>query len=225
MPRSSGSRLFAHDRKLGVRMVAGTDEAGRGCLAGPLVVAAVCLDLTRRCPRDLSDLDDSKRLSEEVRERLYHAIVRRAAAWAVVVVPAGAIDRRGLHRSNLHGMATALRSLGDLPDICLSDGFRIGAQAPPHTAITGGDGRSAAIAAASVLAKVTRDRYMHRIASRYPAYGFERHVGYITPEHTAAVRVHGATPLHRRSFQAAAYRDDADVLAAMEALEALEVPA
>jgi len=122
-------------------------------------------------------------------------------------------------------MATALRSLGDLPDICLSDGFRIGAQAPPHTAITGGDGRSAAIAAASVLAKVTRDRYMHRIASRYPAYGFERHVGYITPEHTAAVRVHGATPLHRRSFQAAAYRDDAEVLAAMEALEALEVPA
>ncbi|HEY0389093.1 MAG TPA: ribonuclease HII [Gaiellales bacterium] len=225
MPRSSGSRLFAHDRKLGARMVAGTDEAGRGCLAGPLVVAAVCLDSSRRCPRDLSDLDDSKRLTEDVRERLFHAIVRRAAAWAVVVVPADAIDRRGLHRSNLRGMATALRALGDVPDVCLSDGFRIGAAAPPHTAITGGDGRSAAIAAASVLAKVTRDRYMRRIAGRYPAYGFERHVGYITPEHTLAVREHGATPLHRRSFQAAAYRDELDVLEAIEALEAVEVPA
>jgi ribonuclease HII len=203
--RSSGSRLFAHDRKLGVRMVAGTDEAGRGCLAGPLVVAAVCLDVSGRCSRDLSDLDDSKRLTEPVRERLFHAIVRRAAAFAVVVVSAEEIDRRGLHRSNLHGMAAALRALGSLPDVCLSDGFRIGAEAPPHTAITGGDGRSAAIAAASVLAKVTRDRYMHGIAGRYPGYGFERHVGYITPEHTLAVRRHGATRLHRRSFQAVAY--------------------
>ncbi|MFL6048972.1 MAG: ribonuclease HII [Gaiellales bacterium] len=205
MPRSSGSRLFAHDRKLGVRMVAGTDEAGRGCLAGPLVVAAVCLDVSARCARDLSDLDDSKRLTEQVRERLFHAIVRRAAAFAVVVVSADEIDRRGLHRSNLDGMARALWSLGDLPEARLSDGFRIGAIAPPHRAIVGGDGRSAAIAAASVLAKVTRDRYMHGIADRYPGYGFETHVGYITPEHTAAVRSRGTTPLHRRSFQAAAY--------------------
>jgi ribonuclease HII len=207
VPRSSGSRLFAHDRKLGARMVAGTDEAGRGCLAGPLVVAAVCLDVSARCARDLSDLDDSKRLTERVRERLFHAIVRRAAAFAVVVVSADEIDRRGLHRSNLDGMARALWSLGDLPEVRLSDGFRIGAIAPPHRAIVGGDGRSAAIAAASVLAKVTRDRYMHGVADRYPGYGFENHVGYITPEHTAAVRSRGATPLHRRSFQAAAYRE------------------
>jgi ribonuclease HII len=170
-------------------------------------VAAVCLDVSARCARDLSDLDDSKRLTEGVRERLFHAIVRRAAAFAVVVVSADEIDRRGLHRSNLDGMARALWSLGDLPEVRLSDGFRIGAIAPPHRAIVGGDGRSAAIAAASVLAKVTRDRYMHGIADRYPGYGFETHVGYITPEHTAAVRSRGATPLHRRSFQAAAYRE------------------
>jgi ribonuclease HII len=196
-------------------MVAGTDEAGRGCLAGPLVVAAVCFDTSARCPRDLSDLDDSKRLLEPVRERLFHAVVRRAAAFAVIVVPSGEIDRRGLHRSNLDGMARALRALGDLPDMYLRDGFRIGAAAPPHRAIPGGDGRSAAIAAASVLAKVTRDRYMHDISGRYPGYGFERHVGYITPEHTAAVVELGATPLHRRSFQARAYAE----LQAMEELE------
>jgi ribonuclease HII len=220
--RSPGSRLFAHDRRLGVRLVAGTDEAGRGCLAGPLVVAAVCLDVSVRCGRDLADLDDSKRLDEDVRERLFRAIVRRAAAFAVVVVAADEIDRRGLHRSNLDGMISALHALGSLPEVHLSDGFRLGPAAPDHTAIPGGDGRSAAIAAASVLAKVTRDRYMHRIAPDYPGYGFERHVGYITPEHTAAVREHGATPLHRRSFQAKAYLDPAE----LEALEAaLATPA
>jgi ribonuclease HII len=194
-------------------MVAGTDEAGRGCLAGPLVVAAVCLDVSVRCGRDLSALDDSKRLAEPVRERLFHAILRRAAGFVVVVVPADEIDRHGLHRSNLRGMSAALHALGDLPEVCLSDGFRIGPQAPAHTAITGGDGRSAAIAAASVLAKVTRDRYMRGIAGRYPGYGFERHVGYITPEHTLAVRQRGATPLHRRSFQSAAYREQVEALA------------
>ena len=197
-------------------MVAGTDEAGRGCLAGPLVVAAVCLDVTERCGRDLADLNDSKQLNEDVRERLFRAIVRRAVAFVVVVVSADEIDRRGLHRSNLDGMASALRALGDVPEVRLSDGFRLGQYAPSHTAVTGGDGRSAAIAAASVIAKVTRDRYMHRVAPRYPAYGFERHVGYITPEHTAAVREHGATPLHRRSFQAKAYMSP-------EELEALEL--
>ena len=139
-------------------MVAGTDEAGRGCLAGPLVVAAVCLDVSERCGRDLADLNDSKQLNEDVRERLFRAIVRRAAAFVVVVVSADEIDRRGLHRSNLDGMASALRALGDVPEVRLSDGFRLGQYAPSHTAVTGGDGRSAAIAAASVIAKVTRDQ-------------------------------------------------------------------
>jgi ribonuclease HII len=102
-------------------------------------------------------------------------------------------------------MARALWSLGDLPEVRLSDGFRIGAIAPPHRAIVGGDGRSAAIAAASIVAKVTRDRFMHRIAPAYPEFSFDRHVGYITAEHTRAVREHGPTPLHRRSFEAIAY--------------------
>jgi len=208
--RRPGRRLLAHDRGLGARLVAGADEAGRGSLAGPLVAAAVCLDLDRlrgsRCA-PLGLLDDSKRHTEARREELFEAVVSCAAQVAVCVVPASEIDRRGLHRSNLDGMARALWSLGDLPEVRLSDGFRIGAIAPPHRAIVGGDGRSAAIAAASVLAKVTRDRYMHGIADRYPGYGFETHVGYITPEHTAAVRSRGTTPLHRRSFQAAAYQE------------------
>ena len=215
MPRSSGSRLFAHDRKLGARMVAGADEAGRGCLAGPLVIAAVCLDVSVRCGHDLAALDDSKKLAEPVRERLYRTIVRRAACFSVMVVSAEEIDRRGLHRSNLYGLSSTLRALGDVPQVRLSDGFRLGPAAPAHTAIPGGDATSAAIAAASVIAKVTRDRYMRRIAGRYPGYGFERHVGYITPEHTAAVRDLGATRLHRRSFQAAAYRTpELEVIAA-----------
>src|SRR5947208_204595 len=128
--------------------MAGTDEAGRGCLAGPLVVAAVCLDVTARCGRDLADLDDSKRLDEEVRERLFRAIVRRAAAFVIVVVAADEIDRRGLHRSNLDGMISALHALGSMPEARLSDGFRLGPAAPVHRAIPDGDGKSAAIAAA-----------------------------------------------------------------------------
>ena len=186
-------------------MVAGTDEAGRGCLAGPLVVAAVCLDVSARCARDLSDLDDSKRLTEQVRERLFHAVVRRAAAFAVVVVSADEIDRRGLHRSNLSALGRALCALDPEPDVCMTDGFSVPGCARAHRAVVGGDGRSAAIAAASIVAKVTRDRFMHRIAPQYPEFRFDRHVGYITAEHTRAVREHGPTPLHRRSFEAIAY--------------------
>jgi ribonuclease HII len=186
-------------------MVAGADEAGRGSLAGPLVVAAVCLDLSSRLGRQLRELDDSKRLAEPLREELAAKVMRHAAAFSVVIVPACDIDRNGLHVSNLRALATALRELGDLPEVCLSDGFALGKTAPPHRAIKGGDGRSAAIAAASVIAKVTRDRYMRGAHGRYPAYGFDRHVGYITPEHSAAVREHGVCPLHRRSFAARAY--------------------
>jgi ribonuclease HII len=186
-------------------MVGGADEAGRGSLAGPLVAAAVCLDMSCRLGRQLKQLDDSKRLPEPLREELAGRIMRHASAFAVIVVPACDIDRNGLHVSNLAALAAALRGLGDLPEVCLSDGFALGDAAPPHRAVKGGDGRSAAIAAASVLAKVTRDRYMRKVAGRYPVYGFDRHVGYITPEHSAAVREHGVCPLHRRSFAARAY--------------------
>jgi ribonuclease HII len=201
------ARLLAHDRALGARHVAGADEAGRGCLAGPLVVAAVCLDTERDIDDALEGLDDSKRINPARREQVAAAVIGCACSVAVMVVPAAEIDRFGLHRSNLRALAQALAALGDLPDARLSDGFALGESAPPHRAIPGGDRTSAAIAAASVIAKVTRDRYMLSVAGAYPDYGFERHVGYITPEHSAAVRAHGTTPLHRLSFAAAAYME------------------
>ncbi len=203
-----GRRLLAHDRELGVRFVAGADEAGRGCLAGPLVAAAVCLDLDhlrgRRCAA-LGLLDDSKRHTPARRDALFQAVIEAAAQVAVCVIPASEIDRRGLHRSNLSALGRVLCALDPEPDMCMTDGFAVPGCARRHRAVVGGDGRSAAIAAASIVAKVTRDRFMHRIAPAYPEFRFDRHVGYITAEHTRAVREHGPTPLHRRSFEAIAY--------------------
>jgi ribonuclease HII len=203
-----GRRLLAYDRDLGVRFVAGADEAGRGCLAGPLVAAAVCFDIDRlrgrRCAA-LGLLDDSKRHTPARRDELFQAVMESAAQVAVCVVPASEIDRRGLHRSNLWALGRALCSLDPEPDVCMTDGFSVPGCARRHRAVVGGDGRSAAIAAASIVAKVTRDRFMHRIAPEYPEFRFDRHVGYITAEHTRAVREHGPTPLHRRSFEAIAY--------------------
>ena len=206
--RRPGSRLLKHDRSLGARFVAGADEAGRGCLAGPLVAAAVCLDthqLTGVRARPLAELNDSKQHTAARREALYAAVLSCAAQVCVVVVPAGEIDRRGLHRSNLYALERALRGLDPAPDICLTDGFRLPVDDFAHTAVVRGDATSAAIAAASIVAKVTRDTFMHRMAKSFPEYGFESHVGYITREHTLAVRTHGTTPLHRRSFAAMAY--------------------
>jgi ribonuclease HII len=203
-----GRRLLAYDRDLGVRFVAGADEAGRGCLAGPLVAAAVCFDIDRlrgrRCAA-LGLLDDSKRHTPARRDELFQAVIDSAAQVAVCVVPASEIDRRGLHRSNLWALGRALCSLDPEPDVCMTDGFSVPGCGRRHRAVVGGDGRSAAIAAASIVAKVTRDRFMHRIAPDYPEFRFDRHVGYITAEHTRAVREHGPTPLHRRSFEAIAY--------------------
>ena len=115
------------------------------------------------------------------------------------------IDREGLHRSNLWGLRAVLAELSPPEGVCLVDGFRLGPLAPPHTAVVDGDTKSAAIAAASVVAKVTRDRLMRRLDAVYPRYGFSSHVGYITPEHTRAVLVHGPCPQHRRSFASRAY--------------------
>jgi ribonuclease HII len=185
--------------------VGGADEAGRGCLAGPLVAAAVCLDLERLDVRRLSGLDDSKRVAPPDRDRLAAAICQTAAAVSVIIVPADQIDRRGLHRSNLHALARALETLEPVPEVALTDGFSLPACGLEHRRVIGGDHTSAAIAAASIIAKTTRDRFMHAEAERYPDYGFEHHVGYITPDHSDAVRRHGVTPLHRRSFQAMAY--------------------
>jgi ribonuclease HII len=203
------ARLFAHDRAFGAARVGGADEAGRGCLAGPLVVAAVCIDVRnigRRARLALSDLDDSKRLAPAVRERLAGVILRAAEQVVVQVASPATIDRDGLHRTNLRLLAKALAALDPCPDVCLVDGFRLGPAAPEHRAVVGGDRRSACIAAASVIAKTARDRLMAGpIARAYPDFGFDRHVGYATPDHHAALAAAGLSPLHRRSFQSVAY--------------------
>lgn len=191
-----------------MRFVAGADEAGRGSLAGPLVVAGVLLDydeLRGSRVRPLAALNDSKQVLPDARERLFGAVAASAAAISVRVVPPGEIDRTGLHRSNLAGLRAVLEDLHPPAEVCLVDGFRLGPMAPPHEALVDGDTRSAAIAAASIVAKVVRDRVMHRLGSVYPRYGFQSHVGYITPAHTEAVREFGPSVLHRRSFQAACY--------------------
>ena len=214
MPRAS-RKLIAFDRRLGVRFVAGADEAGRGSLAGPLVVAGVLFDyasLRDHRVRPLALLNDSKQVSAGARERLFRAVVACASRIAVRVVSAETIDRDGLHRSNLRALREALAALTPPAEACLVDGFRLGAGAPAHDAVVDGDERSAAIAAASIVAKVTRDRTMRRLDALFPHYGFVSHVGYITPGHSAAVRARGPSEIHRRSFQALCYAD----LAALE---------
>jgi ribonuclease HII len=209
VPLSTGQRLLRFDRRLGARFVAGADEAGRGSLAGPLVVAGVLFDyasLRAHRVRPLAQLNDSKQVEPEERERLYHAVLAAASGVAVRVICSSEIDRTGLHRSNLWGLRVVLDDVHRPGGACLVDGFRLGPLAPPHLAVVDGDTKSAAIAAASVVAKVTRDRLMRRLDAVYPRYGFSSHVGYITPEHTRAVRAHGPCPQHRRSFAARAYQ-------------------
>ena len=188
--------------------MAGADEAGRGSLAGPLVVAGVLLDyelLQGARVRRLGGLNDSKQVPPAERESLFHAVVGSASGISLRIVPVGEIDRNGLHRSNLAGMRAVLADLHPPAEACLVDGFRLGPSAPTHSAIVDGDTRSAAIAAASIVAKVLRDRVMRRLDALYPRYGFVSHVGYITPAHSEAVRAFGPSELHRRSFDAACY--------------------
>jgi ribonuclease HII len=210
----TGQRLLRFDRKLGVRFVAGADEAGRGSLAGPLVVAGVLFDyqeLHGHRTRPLALLNDSKQVEPEVREQLLRVILDVAAAVSVRVFPACDIDRHGLHRSNLRGLREVLTELSPPAGACLVDGFRLGPLAPPHRAVVDGDTKSASIAAASIVAKVTRDRIMRRLDAHHPRYGFSRHVGYITPAHSAAVRAHGPCEQHRLSYAAKCYGRDADL--------------
>ena len=166
MSSPTGQRLLRYDRRLGVRFVAGADEAGRGSLAGPLVVAGVLFDyaaLHGRRTRPLALLNDSKQVDPDVREVLLRAVLDAAAHVSVRVIPACDIDRHGLHRSNLSGLRDVLADLAPRAEVCLVDGFRLGPLAPPHRAVVDGDTRSAAIAAASIVAKVTRDRIMRRL--------------------------------------------------------------
>jgi ribonuclease HII len=211
--RRAGARLFRHDRELGVRYVCGADEAGRGCLAGPLVAAGVLFDLERLTLSDrraLSALNDSKQHDPEARAALYPVVLRTAVRVRVVSRCAPGIDDRGLHRTNLAALRDALRAVSaGLPHddvICLSDGFPVGDCGAPARAVVGGDATSAVIAAASIVAKVSRDRFMHRADARHPGWDFAEHVGYSTPEHREAIRRRGVSPLHRLSFQSTAYQ-------------------
>ncbi len=193
--------LFALEGALhrkGFDVVAGADEAGRGACAGPLVVAACILPVGRR--GQVPALADSKLLTPAVREEVYAEVVRRALAWTVVVIPASEVDRRGLHRCNVEGMRRALVTLDPRPTYILTDGFPVPGAGVPSLAVWKGDRVAACIAAASVLAKVTRDRIMVDMHARFPAYDFDQHKGYVTPEHAERLDANGPCPEHRFSY-------------------------
>ena len=192
-----------------MRFVAGADEAGRGCLAGPLVAAAVLFDyerLTLTDVRSLSALNDSKQHTLEMREILYPRVLRAAVKVAVTSRCVRGIDERGLHKTNLAALSDTLRRVAVPGALCLWDGFPVPPTGFEQRPVVGGDATSAAIAAASVIAKVTRDRFMQRMEERYPGWEFAAHVGYSTPEHRAAIEKLGVSPLHRLSFQSMAYQ-------------------
>lgn len=193
--------LYGYERalaKVGLAPVAGVDEAGRGACAGPLVGAAAVLP---DGPRGrIPGLADSKLLSPEARERCYDHIVRRALAWSVVAVPAAECDRLGMHVANVAALRRALARLDARPVYVLTDGFPVDGLETAGLAVWKGDRVTACIAAASIVAKVTRDRMMAQLHTRYPAYDFATHKGYCTPEHQEALERHGPCPEHRRRF-------------------------
>jgi ribonuclease HII len=199
IPRSGG--IYALERALqrrGFTHVAGADEAGRGACAGPLVAAAVILPEGRR--GEIDGLTDSKLLTPLARERIYAEVVRRALAWTSVLIPPGEVDTRGLHVCNLAAMRRALAGLAVRPAYVLTDGFPVDGLGTPGLAVWKGDQVAACVAAASVVAKVTRDRIMCELDGRHPEYGFAEHKGYVTPEHSEALHRHGPCPEHRFSY-------------------------
>lgn len=211
-PESVATELFAHDLALDSPIVVGADEAGRGPLAGPLIAAAVAFD--RACLESLGDgaltgLDDSKRLTAARREALVTAIVESAIRVTVVSRSAGYIDSEGLHNTNRQCLSQAV-TVGYLGDdaVRLVDGFELPECPVTHRKVVKGDQTSAAIAAASVIAKVTRDRLMIRAAEDHPGYGFERHKGYASKDHLASIAELGPSPHHRLSFNSKAYGEN-----------------
>lgn len=182
----------------GISPIAGVDEAGRGACAGPLVIAAVVLN--DPFAPELSEVRDSKEISEKKREEVFELVKSIAASISVVIVPAAEIDERGVHAANLAGMRRAVHGLDQAPAYVLTDGYAIAGLALPNLAIWKGDQVVVSISAASIIAKVTRDRIMRDMDSEFPNYGFASHKGYITAAHTAALNQYGPCIEHRRSF-------------------------
>src|ERR1700759_5201006 len=225
--------LAAYENALaraGLAPVAGVDEAGRGACAGPLVIGAVVLDSAniRRMP----GLADSKLLTAEEREDAYHQIMRWALDWNVLAIPAPEVDSHGLHVSNVEGMRRALAGLRQRPVYVLTDGFPVRGLGTPALAVWKGDRVTASVAAASIVAKVTRDQMMVELDKSYPCYGFARHKGYSTPEHMAALCAWGPCPEHRYSYTnvlqakrrwATGWQPDSESLAENEPLSEGEV--
>ena len=182
---------------MGFNYVAGVDEVGRGCLAGPVVAGAVVLDPSRYIPR----ICDSKTVTALEREVLYRKITRAAVAWSVAACDPAEIDSINIHQASLRAMQRAVMSLNPLPDIVLVDAFRVPDLPMAQKNVIHGDARCTAIAAASIVAKVTRDRLMLELHAADPRYGYDRHKGYATRDHLDAVDRFGYSPAHRRSFR------------------------
>jgi ribonuclease HII len=184
-------------RRFGFYRIAGCDEVGRGCLAGPVVAAAVILDPDRYIP----GICDSKTTTALQRERLYTLITRKAVAWSVAAAQPCEIDAMNIHQASLEAMRRAVMAIAPLPDMVLVDAFRIPGLYLPQRGVLHGDRRCSAIAAASIVAKVTRDREMLQHHAADPRYGYDRHKGYATSDHLSAVAQFGYSALHRRSFR------------------------
>lgn len=195
--RESG--LYAYERALaraGFARVAGADEAGRGACAGPLVAASVVLPA-----RPIEGLNDSKKLTRAARERLYEVIRERALAWSVVRIEPGECDQMGMHVANIAALRRAVAQLAVRPDFVLTDGFPVDGLGTPSLAMWKGDAVAASVAAASIVAKVTRDRIMAAYASDYPDYLFEVHKGYCTPLHQGVLDERGPCAIHRLKWE------------------------
>lgn len=201
-PRASRTMENALSRS-GFARIAGVDEVGRGCLAGPVMAGAVVLDPDHH----IAGLRDSKILSAAQRERLCREIMRHALGWSVAAVEPAEIDRINIHRASLQAMRQAVLTLVPLPDFVLVDAFRIPDLPMAQRGVVHGDARCSAIAAASIVAKVLRDRLMADLHQTDPRYGFDRHKGYATPDHLRAVARHGYSAAHRRSFRPASLFD------------------
>jgi ribonuclease HII len=182
----------------GITPLAGVDEAGRGACAGPLVIASVVL--ADPFAPELAKVRDSKDVSEAEREKLFDVVTSAALAVSVIIVPAAEVDSRGVHAANLDGMRRAVQGLSVTPSYVLTDGYAIEGLAIPNVAVWKGDQVVTCISAASIIAKVTRDRIMCDLDTTFPDYGFAKHKGYITKVHTEALQEHGPCIEHRRSF-------------------------